>query len=266
VACNYLQTVLNYEMTMKTEDDAVRRQSPKAKKVIQRLLANPEFQKDVELFRIKWGVEPKNPKRLENLKKLDAHGFKYANNPEKPSNDDFLILFAQREPYYQDVTKIADRFRLDRTYWLGFVWRYIKYGIAEPLEIASETIPFVRPGRSIDDWGKMPRIIIELGRNSTLRDVKAVWHYVEELRRTFKLELPKFKEWKNFDRDFKIYQLAEQGKSIGEIWLAFKQQEGVDLDFGQIKKIVSEFPKKAGLKRKPIKLVTSKFKRPKKLL
>ena len=61
--------------------------------------------------------------------------------------------------------------------------------------------------------------------------------------------MPKFRKWENFDRDSKIYNLYIQGRTISEIWSIILKENETDLDFGNIKKIISSFPKKAGFKK-----------------
>ncbi len=243
----------------KTARDTFRRLSVKSKRAVQQLLANPEFQKEIETFRIKWGIELNNPQRIENIKKLRSNAFVYSDKlSSQASDDDFLIVYQDNKEYYQDLAAILKKFKLDIFYWIVFAWKYAKYNTQEPIEMYSETIPYIRLGRSEFD-NKMPKIVIELGSNSTLRDVKNAWCRVQELREMLKLKPHKFQEWENFDRDLKIYRLYENGKSIAEISTILQEEDGVDLDYGNIKKIVTTFRQRVGLKKnKDKKLITRK--------
>lgn len=97
-----------------------------------------------------------------------------------------------------------------------------------------------------------------LTRETKLKDIIKAWPLIEkELGGKGK----KNKSWKRFWRDYDIYELAKEGKTIDEICNIIEDKYGDSLDYGNIKKIESDFRKKIGIAKKyrKYKLVTSKI-------
>lgn len=63
---------------------------------------------------------------------------------------------------------------------------------------------------------------------------------VEFLKSTEPHKNKRRKTWKKMWRDFSIYWWRKQGKSLGEIWRLSREKFDEDLDYGNIKKIVSD--------------------------
>ncbi|OHB09390.1 MAG: hypothetical protein A3I86_01615 [Candidatus Zambryskibacteria bacterium RIFCSPLOWO2_02_FULL_39_14] len=264
------QLLSDLKMTMKMKEKKTNKfDTPqnrrKAEQALKLLLVKPGFQNAVEELRVKWGINKDNPNREQNLKKLTTGEFVYKDTPGGRDRDpDWHIVSQPNSPLYQDMFKLLERFRIDR-YLMPAVFKLAKHGDVGDVDwLYAETMPLVTFKKPEKDWDTQPRIVIELRTNSTFQDVKKIWRNVEQYRKMFKLKTPKFKLWKNFDRDSKIYLLHTQGKNIGEIYRTLLQEDKTDLDFGNIKKIVSTYRKKLGLP-KGGKLITSPIERKREL-
>lgn len=194
---------------------------------------------------------------------MAAGEFSYADAPQE-GDPDFGIMVQPNSPYFQDMFPLLRRFQLDR-HLMPLVWKLAKYGKVERADVLYvERMPLISFKKPEKDWDTLPKIVIELRTHSTLQDVKKVWRTVEQYRKMFKLKVPKFKLWKNFERDSRVYELYSQGKTLGEIDKAINAEYKDDLDYGNIKKIVSTYRKKMGLP-KGGKLITSPIKRKREL-
>ena len=260
------QLLSDLKMTMKMKEKKTNKfDTPqnrrKAEQTLKLLLVKPDFQDAVEEVRVKWGINKSNRNREQNLKKLTAGEFVYKDTSEGRDGDpDWHIISQPNSPLYQDMFKLLERFRIDR-YLMPAVFKLAKHGDVGDVDwLYAETMPLVTFKKPEKDWDTQPRIVIELRTNSTLQDVKKIWRNVEQYRKMFKLKTPKFKLWKNFDRDSRIYELYLQGKTLGEIDKVINEEYGADLQYGNIKKVVSSFKKKFGLNDKK-KLITSKVRR-----
>lgn len=249
-------------MTMKSKSRKLndvwgRKESAKAEQSMKLLLANPKFKTAVDVLRIKWGVYVKDPQRNDNIKKLEkAHSSPWKHQDVDIGDPDARIHDYPDSPYYKDLLQLMRRFKLDKNYWLAVLWQYVRTGEYKRGDFYSEAVPIIKFQK--DEDGYIPKIALEIGRSTTLKDVKEAWHRVEELKKLIYVKQPKFKLWKNFERDSKVYALSEQGATIEEISSELKK-DGYDLDYGNIKKIVSTYRKKLGLPKSG-KLITSSVK------
>ncbi len=250
-------------MTMKIKSKTLneiwgRKESAKAEQAMKLLLANPKFKTAVDSLRIKWGVYSKDPQRSENIKKLEkSHSSPWAYSEEVIGTPDVWIRKNQDSPYYKDLTNLARRFKLDKNYWLAVLWQYVRTGEYRQDNLYAEAAPIV--GMSRDEETGMRRVTLLIGAGTTFKDVKAEWHNVEKMKK-FVYGRPKFKPWKNFERDSRAYELCLEGKTINEIDGILRKEYGADLDYGNIKKIISTYRKKLELPKEG-KLITSRIKR-----
>lgn len=245
----------------KREDDILFHNLSKARQTVRLLFARQDFQKAVDLLRAKWGVEETNPDYDSNIKKLWLRPFwDYTfHKPPQSANKEEEKCFYTSQKYYNDIVELMRQFKLDYDYWLYLLSHYVLTGVYDIEDMQSDilsldTFPLI--DIQIQEPTDKPKIVIELGDKTTLKDVKAIWHRVEEMRKRFHPEEKKFKEWKNFERDAKIYALHKQGKTIDEIYRIILDEYKQDLDYGNIKKIVSIFKNKLRLDDNQ-KLITS---------
>jgi len=222
----------------------------RAEQAVNVLLAKPQFRSAIEELRIKWGINTDNPKRKQNLKKMDDRDFVYADS-SREKDPDFGIMVQPNSSYFQDMFELLKRFRLDRHH-MPLVWKLAKYGdVGQVHALYADRIPFVTFKPPEKDWDTQPRIVIELRTNSTLQDVKKVWNKVEQMRKLFNLKSPKFKLWENFDRDNELYELYMSGKSFSEICLEMDKKYGTKTEDGMTethaRKIITTFRKRLGL-------------------
>ena len=251
-------------MTMKTKSKTLneiwgRKESAKAGQAMKLLLANLKFKTAVDALRIKWGVYGKDPQRSENIKKLKkSHSSPWKYHDVGVGELDTEIHNHPDSPYYKDLLNLMKRFKLDKNYWLAALWQYVRTGEYKQGDFYSETIPIIKLQK--DEDGYLPKIALEIGRSTTLKDVKEAWYRVEELKKLIYGKQPKFKLWKNFERDSRAYELCLEGKTINEIDGILRKEYGADLDYGNIKKIISTYRKKLELPKEG-KLITSRIKR-----
>lgn len=234
----------------------------KARQNTKLLIVNPEFRDAIEELRKKWGIEEGNPDRTKNITNLPMPDLFQLDNEDAEiplsSSESFKdAVYKRNTKHHKDITELLKRFKLDREYWIKFLWQYAVYGVHDNDTLFSETAPILRI-QTQPESGES-KILLELGKNTTLKDVKKSWYAVEAMKKFIYPNKGKFKEWKNIDRDAKIYTLSEQEKTIDEI-SSVLLKDGVDLDYGNIKKIVSTFKKKMKIKKVGKKLFTSKIK------
>lgn len=250
-------------MSMSKTDSNTPNNTRKAKQAIKTLFARPDFRLEVSKFQRKWGVEKDNPNREKNMQKLE---FLRVVLPVVKAGRRGMVMnnYPAFARYDEDLRELGAKFGLDYEHWSLVLWEYVRTGSESELlnhdSLQVDTAPKIQWNfKKIADKRRKRIILIELGDNTTLKDVKAAWHQVEDMRRRFKMVKPKFKEWKNFERDKRAYELSAQRKTIAEIGGILRNEYGADLDYGNIKKIVSTFRKKFGLP-KGGKLITSKTK------
>ena len=144
------------------------------------------------------------------------------------------------------------------TRWEDFVATYVAFGEMDdgrnPDGLTME----------IELGGRSPRFFLELNEKTSLADVKKKWKDISLLvRKHAGKSSAKRRPSKQLFRDHLIWELARGGKTIDEIWQIMRASGGQDLDYGNVKKIVSTFAKrmKAQEARKRFKLKTSHFPR-----
>lgn len=232
----------------------------KATQTFKLLIGKPEFQREVVVLQKKWGVNVGNPNRDKNMQRFEV--MRVVLPSKRTTKDREMNDYPTLMRCHKDLVDLMEKFKLDSQYWIVPLWEYVRTGKFNQESFSFNLVSLDSEPRVyfvIQPVTKKRKVVIELGDDTTLRDVKAAWHEVEELRKKLRIAKPKFKEQKNLDRDGKVYALYEQGKTIAEISSQIFEEDGVDLDYGNIKKIVSTYRKKFGLPRGG-KLVTSRTK------
>lgn len=223
----------------------------KAQQNTKLLIVNPEFREAIEELRKKWGIEEGNLDRIKNIANLPMPDLFSLDNEDAEiplsSSENFKdAIYKRNTKHHKDIAELLKHFKLDREYWLKFLWQYVVYGTHDDDSLFSETAPILRV-QTQPESGEA-KILLELGKNTTLKDVKKNWYTVEAMKKIIYPNKGKFKEWKNFERDARIYSLYAEGKTIGEIWSQIKDEfKNQDLEYCNIKKIVSTFKKKFGI-------------------
>ena len=83
-------------------------------------------------------------------------------------------------------------------------------------------------------------IILRVGPETVLSDFKTAWDKIRNIR---KYVPPRKRKRTLFIRNYEIFLMARDGKNINQIctYIEKKYGDSKDLDYGNIKKIVSEF-------------------------
>lgn len=217
----------------------------------------------VKQLRVKWGVNSGNPKRDENMKKLVWRIFaeySYSKLQQgvrsgKGASTSPDVLF------HNDIIELMRPFKLDREYWYNLIWDYVRTGSVDEYTkwhdiLYLDSAPVLR-FETQQGTGKR-KIIMEIGEHTTLKDVKAIWNRVEDIRKHLNPQRPKFKPWKNFERDSKVYALYLEDKILPEIANAIDKEYGGDLTETNIRKIITTYKNRFGLLDGKKKLLSSR--------
>ncbi len=182
---------------------------------VQILLANPFFDVEVDKIRVTWNIDRSiNPDEYER------------GNDE--SYDSYLERMMNDVSFTNDIAELRKKFKLHRG-WTWFLEEYVLTGSS-----------------SIDpDKGERIRLAGDDEQNNgeaVTEHIKSTYKY-SDLRGRRLINKP----WQTLQRDKAVYNLARKGKTIKEIAAIILSEFGDDLDYGHIKKIVSDYPKKLRL-------------------
>lgn len=161
------------------------------------------------------------------------------NEIERLFGDEILLAEARK---LRKSLKLTSR-------WDDYILEYI---------ITNETIPsYDIDGLRLEiktDSVNEKEYLLHLTENSTLKDIILTWPMIEKL---VGVKKSREKPWKKFWRDYTIYELNNEGKTLSEIYKIINDKYGEDLDYGNIKKIASSFKKRLNISNKQ-KLKTHK--------
>lgn len=149
--------------------------------------------------------------------------------------------------FNKDIDILLAKFNLPHT-WDTFIRRYI---------ISNEFWPkdnYDPNGVVIEK--ENGKVFLLLHKKLTNKDIFKVWSLIE--KEIGKPNHNRKRSKSNFDRNYAILKMAEDGKSIKEIYNEILKTFKEDLDFGLIKHIVSMMKKTHGSKNKKYKLKTEK--------
>lgn len=185
------------------------------------LESHPEFNADVRKLRHKFDITKQNiPDQIDRLL----------------WDKDFEL----------DVKSLMTKFSLpDR--WEDLLFLYIITGrLRREFDPSGSII--------LQETGNEQKFYIEVLPETTSRDVAKAFKIISKIWG----EKPKKQRGrKNLDRDKKIAELAEQGKTIDEIYRVLIKERH-DLDYGNIKTIVSRWNKRAKRPKKKLKTSNEK--------
>lgn len=208
--------------------------NPKKKEEIFRLIIRPDFDEAVSIIRKKWDI--------------DIH--------EPLSEKDYISLM-ENVQLALDVKELMKKFKLperllDLLHGYIVVNDFVPSGNTDPEGLSLE----IHFDNEAEFSTGEPRYFLRLSKNTTLLDIKRAWPKIQKELRSDKKT--KNRPWGKFWRDYEIYKLSTNGKTIEEIACFIKEKFKEDLDFGNIKKIESTFRKKIGMPKKNKLKMTSK--------
>ena len=93
-------------------------------------------------------------------------------------------------------------------------------------------------------------VYIRVNKDTSLREIASNWKEITKEIKKINGKPSKRKVWKTMDRDHLIYLLASNGVPIPEIYRDVLQLCGEDLDYGNIKRIESNFRKKLNVPKR----------------
>lgn len=203
------------------------------------LIENPEFQEAVLAMREKWAVE---------LREAE----------ESEKDWDFFI---NEKEYREALNAILKRFSLHEE-WEELVDGYILWGDDFVMRDPNAPQVIKKISDDVTDSSDEPiEFLIKVSPFTTKDEVLRAWRDAKKQMQETVPKVKKFKLWLKFKRDTMIYKLAIDGKSIEEICNTIRQKYGEDLDYGHIKKIVSNYHRRMKIKGKPPTLRTEGRKR-----
>lgn len=193
------------------------------------LTLNPEFKEEVENIRDTFDITL--DETMEDTKEAERK----------------VISFIEDDKLNKRVEELRKKFKLQKQ-WRNMLMDYV---------IFNETLPNYYIGGlklEIDDEDEYKLI---LTKDTTLKEIILAWPAIEkELGKSKTRDKP----WRKFWRDYDIYKMAEDGKTVNEICSLICKKYGEDLQYGNIIKIESSFRKKIGAskiaRKNKLKIVT----------
>ena len=180
----------------------------------------PTFEKAVTALRKKWEIDTD-----------------YLSSNTKEAQDDWMRLL-ENTNLLTDVQELLKKLNLSQS-WDEVVQQYV---VDNDTYYYKDESPFITKNskglvmsvnmENLDD------IVLHVGPETIFSDFKKAWEKIKKLR---KVSLPRKRVRTQFIRDYEIFNQARSGASTATIHAHVKEKYGDDLDFGNIKKIVSEF-------------------------
>ncbi len=186
------------------------------------LTLNPDFEKEV--------------KNIRNAFDIDLS----ETTEDEKETEKRIVSFMEDVELNNKVNELRKKFKLQKQ-WHDMLMDYV---------VCDETLPSYYIGGLKLEIDEKKECKLILTKETTLKEIIMAWPQIEkELGKNNKRNKP----WKKFWRDYDIYKMAEEGKSINEISKLINQRYGDNLDYGNIKKIESSFRKKVGISKIPRK-------------
>lgn len=245
------------------KNDYFDEKTKRLKQEIKVLVSRPAFQKEIADLRKKWNIPPDGikteddnqewshkldiatdeyyetewPKCRAEIDKLNKERkFREAEEKRKECNAN-APLNALRE----DIWSVVRKYRLSPRWHTG-IRRYLLFNDPDNLNLtAGVTI--------VTTWENgMKRIALEIDSDTTLKDVKQIWPWVKRMQKDLMYrQAEKFQPIKNFERDTRIYELDQDGKTLKEI------AETINIEFdnalleGEIKQIIKRYKERLNI-------------------
>jgi hypothetical protein len=233
------------------------------KQEIKVLVNRPAFQKEIADLRRKWKIPPdgiKNeddnqewnrklvvktdeyyeaewPKCRTEIDKLNKEGkFREAEEKRKECN-----AKAPLNEFREDIWSTVRKYRLSPR-WHNAIRRYILFNDPDNLNLAAGVT-------IINTWENgMKRISLEIDGDTTMKDIKQVWPWVKRMQKDLMYKrADKFQPIKNFERDKKIYELDQEGKTLTEIAELINTEFDDALLEGELTQIIKRYKKRLNI-------------------
>lgn len=180
----------------------------------------PSFEKAVVALRKKWEIDTD-----------------YLSSNTKEAQDDWMRLLENTD-LLTDVQELLKKFNLSQS-WDEVVQQYV---VDNDTYYYKDESPFItKNSRGLVMLVSMENpddIVLRVGPETIFSDFKKAWEKIKQYR---KVPQSRKRVRTQFIRDYEIFNQARSGASIATIHAYIKEKYSDDLDFGNIKKIVSEF-------------------------
>lgn len=157
---------------------------------------------------------------------------------EEAESKRMYLLEMEDSEIASDVEKILSQLGINQS-WKDIVYQYLiddsgySYNNKDPyITINSNGLRISVNTENTDD------IILYVGPETTYRDYRNAWNEIKKNRKNIPVRK---KERNNFLRDYYIYTLVKENKSITEICNIVEKDFKIDISYGNIKKIFTTF-------------------------
>lgn len=197
----------------------------KDKQKIDLLLANDDFNKDVDVLRIKWT-------KGKILKLNDEEYGKWFQGLLNWTTNKPLRLY---NDFYKDLDKLRKKFKLSDI-WDRFLYHYILFGNRE-FTSYSGMINY----KSSKNRNKR-KLSIRILPNTTIKDIEHLWPLIKRYQEELSYYSPKrFKKIINLRRDKLIFDSKKQGLTCRQIVGLLKEQGYGGVSYDYVSKIVKRY-------------------------
>ena len=233
------------------------------KQEIKVLISRPAFQKEIAFLREKWNIPPDGIKTEDDNQewhhKLDVATDKY-NETEWPKcraeidrlnkERKFREAEDKRKEYNlnvpmnafrEDIWSVVRKYRLSPRWHTG-IRRYLLFNDPDNLNITAGVT-------MVTTWENgMERLALEIDGDTTLKDIRQIWPWVKRMQKDLMYKrADKFQPIKNFERDQRIYELQQEGRSEKDIGDIIQREFGDSLDYNEINIAIKRYKKRLNI-------------------
>lgn len=245
------------------KNDYFEEKTKRLKQEIKVLVSRPAFQKEIADLRKKWNIPQDGIKTEDDNQewnhKLDVATDEYHETEWPKCRAEIDRLNKERKfreaeekrkeynakaplnEFREDIWSVVRKYRLSPRWHTG-IRRYLLFNDPDNLNLtAGVTI--------VNTWENgMKRIALEIDSDTTLKDIRHIWPWVKRMQEGLMYKkADKFQPIKNFDRDKRIYELEQEGKSEKEIGDTIQQEFGDSLDYNEINIAVNRYKKRLNI-------------------
>jgi hypothetical protein len=233
------------------------------KQEIKVLVSRPAFQKEVAILREKWNIPSEGIKTEDDNQewhhKLDIATDEYRNVEWPKCRAEIDRLNKERKfreaeekrkehnakaplnEFREDIWSVVRKYRLSPR-WHNAIRRYILFNDPDNLNLAAGVT-------IVNTWENgMKLIALEIDGDTTLKDIKQVWPWVKRMQKDLMYKrADKFQPIKNFERDKRIYELEQGGKTLTEIAELINVEFDSALLETEVKQIIKRYKKRLNI-------------------
>lgn len=245
------------------KNDYFDEKAKRLKQEIKVLVSRPAFQKEVATLRGKWNIPSEGIKTEDDNQewhhKLDIATDEYRNTEWPKCRVEIDRLNKERKfreaeekrkehnakaplnEFREDIWSVVRKYRLSPR-WHNAIRRYILFNDPDNLNlVAGVTI--------VNTWENgMKLIALEIDADTTLKDIKQVWPWVKRMQKDLMYKrADKFQPIKNFERDQRIYELQQEGRSEKDIGDIIQREFGDSLDYNEINIAIKRYKKRLNI-------------------